>query len=214
MPSNRGNGADSAVQEASHSPPSSYGLSDRTAAIQALILMAPPPGGLVDRPANGLRSGAADDARTGRNTLLGYAAALALIGCLLPLGGLWAAQLVLVLLLFTVPGLLLLRTLRVPGALIESFPVYIPAASLLVLLVSGLVVDLTGLVVGLSAPLRPLPLLVGLEIICAGLLWASRGASVKCAIGWKSLPGRPVLAVPLALPLLAAGGATQLNEGH
>jgi uncharacterized membrane protein len=149
-----------------------------------------------------------------RNSLAGYITALALIACLLPVARLWAAQLVLVLLLLIVPGLLLLRMLRVPGARVESFPIYVPAASLVVLLISGLVVDLIGLATGPSTPLRPLPLLVGLEVICAGMLWVSWDAPARCAISWGSVGRRPLCATPLILPLVAAVGALRLNNGH
>jgi uncharacterized membrane protein len=149
-----------------------------------------------------------------RNSLAGYIVALVLIASLLPVATLWAAQLVLVLLLLTVPGLLLLRTLRVPWARVKSFPVYVPAASLVVLLMSGLLVDLIGLATGPSTPLRPLPLLVGFEVVCLGLLWASWGAPASCAISWGSIWRPPMQAAPLILPLVAVAGALRLNNGH
>jgi len=69
----------------------------------------------------------------------------------------------LVVLVLTVPGLLALRALRVPGEAVVRFPVYVPCASLVVLLASGLAVDLAGPARGLAAPLRTAPLLAGLE---------------------------------------------------
>jgi uncharacterized membrane protein len=140
--------------------------------------------------------------------------ALTLIALLTPLHGLWVAQLLLVPALLVVPGVILLRALRVPGAAIASLPVYIPCASLIVLLGSGLAVDLIGPLVGLAAPLRPGPLLVGLEIICVALLAASMNAPPEVEIPWQSLAAPARQAWPLLLPLAAAAGALRLNSGH
>ena len=143
-----------------------------------------------------------------------YAGALALVAILVPLHGLWAAQVLLVLLLLIVPGVLLLQALRIPGHAVSSFPVYIPCASLIVLLGSGLAVDLIGPLAGVAAPLRAGPLLVGLELTCLALLAASASAPSTVAIPWRSL-SRPVrLAWPLILPLTAAAGALRLNSDH
>lgn len=143
-----------------------------------------------------------------------YAAALTLIALLVPLDGLWAVQVLLVPLLLVVPGALLLQALRIPGHAVSSFPVYVPCASLIVLIGSGLAVDAVGLWIGVAAPLRVGPLLVGLELTCLALLVASVNAPSNLAIPWHSL-SRPVrLAWPLILPLLAVAGALQLNSGH
>jgi uncharacterized membrane protein len=143
-----------------------------------------------------------------------YLGGLVVLALLVPLQGLWAAQLLLVPLLLTVPGLILLRALRVPAKAIASFPAYVPCASLVVLLASGLAVDLTGLVTGMAAPLRTGPLLVGLELICLALLASSVNAPSRVAIRWR-VPARPLrLALPLILPLVAAAGALRLNSGH
>ena len=116
-------------------------------------------------------------------------------------------------LLFVVPGIILLRALRVPGDAVASFPVYVPCASLIVLLGSGLAVDLTGPLIGIAAPLRTVPLLVGLELICAALLASSVNATPAVEIPWGLL-SRPVRLVwPLVLPLVAAAGALRLNSG-
>jgi hypothetical protein len=141
-------------------------------------------------------------------------AALALVAVLVPLHRWWAAQVLLVLLLFTVPGTILLRALRVPGKAVASFPVYIPCASIVVLLFSGLAVDLAGPLVGVAAPLRAAPLLAGLEVTCVALLGASVSAPANVAIPWRSLPGPARLAWPLALPLISAAGALRLNNGR
>ena len=90
------------------------------------------------------------------------AAGLALIALLTPLHGLWAVQVLLVPLLLIVPGVILLRALRIDGEAVALHPVYVPAASMLVLIGSGLAVDLVGPLVGISEPLRAAPLLVWL----------------------------------------------------
>ena len=62
-----------------------------------------------------------------------YACGLALLVLLVPLDAVWAAQLLLIPLLFIVPGVILLRALRIPGNVIVSFPLYVPYASVVVL---------------------------------------------------------------------------------
>jgi uncharacterized membrane protein len=142
------------------------------------------------------------------------AGGLALIGLLVTVRGLWIAQLLLVPLLVVVPGVVLLRGLRVPGRAVASFPVYVPVASLVVLLASGLTVDWIGLLSGDTEPLRAGPLLTGLEVICFSLLASSARAPATVAIPWHKLAGRANLAWPLVLPLVAAVGALRLDAGH
>jgi uncharacterized membrane protein len=139
---------------------------------------------------------------------------LALIPLLVPFDRLWAVQLLLVPLLLIIPGVILLRTLRVPGRAVASFPVYVPCASVVVLFCSGLAVDLIGPLLGIAEPIRAGPLLVGLEVTCLGLLAGSVNASPETAIPWSSIsrPGR--LAWPLIVPIIAAAGALRLNSGH
>jgi uncharacterized membrane protein len=139
---------------------------------------------------------------------------LMLIAVLIPLDRLWAVQILLIPLLLVVPGVVLLRALQVPGRVVASFPVYLPCASLVVLLFSGLAVDLIGPLIGVAAPLRAPPLLAGLEIICVGLLATSVNAPPAVAIPWRGLarPGR--FAWPLLIPLIAALGALRLNSDH
>lgn len=140
----------------------------------------------------------------------GYGTALVAIVGLAQLRDLWAAQLMLLVLLMTVPGCLLLRALRVPGRCVAAFPLYVPAASLGVLLASGLLADLVWPLAGDSPPLRPAPLLAALELCCLLLLLAGTGAGPGTAIGWRSLPGP----APLLLPVAAAAGALQLNQNR
>ena len=122
-----------------------------------------------------------------------YIGALALIAVLMPLHSLWAAQVLLVPLLLVVPGAILLQALRVPRGVVSSFPVYVPCASLIVLLGSGLAVDLIGPLVGVAAPLRAGPLLVGLEVVCLALLAKSGNAPSSVAIPWRKFRDQPGL---------------------
>jgi uncharacterized membrane protein len=140
--------------------------------------------------------------------------ALALIAVLVPIHRLWSAQLLLVPLLLVTPGLILLRALKVPSRAIASFPVYVPCASLVVLIASGLAVDLLGPHVGVAAPLRTAPLLVGFEALCLALLASSANASSDVGISWQRVASWPRVAWPLILPLAAAAGALRLNSGH
>jgi uncharacterized membrane protein len=139
---------------------------------------------------------------------------LILLIALVPLRDLWPAQLVLVAVLFVIPGILLLRALRVPGELVAAFPVYVPCASLVVLLGSGLAVDLIAPALGLAQPLRPWPLLAGLEIVCLALAAAGVWAPRTVALPWQSIAGELRHLWPLVLPLLAAAGALRLNSGR
>ena len=144
----------------------------------------------------------------------GQVAGLVLIGVLTGLHGFWAVQMLLVPLLLVVPGVVLLRALRVPGDSVAAHPVYVPAASLLVLTGSSLAVDVVGLLGGVSAPLRAVPLLVGLEVVCGALVACSVNAPADTQIPWDSLSRPARLAWPLLLPLVAAAGALRLNSGH
>jgi uncharacterized membrane protein len=141
-------------------------------------------------------------------------AGLALIALLTPLHGVWAVEAVLAVLLLTVPGVALLRALRIDGEAIALHPVYVPAASMLVLFGSGLAVDLAGPLIGISEPLRAAPVLVSLLIVCVALLAASRNAPVETDIPWSSLSQPVRFAWPLLMPLLSALGALRLNNGH
>jgi uncharacterized membrane protein len=139
---------------------------------------------------------------------------LALPMVLVPAHRLWAAQVLLAALVLTVPGVLLLRALRVPGSTVASFPVYVPCASIVVLYGTGLAVNMTGPIIGIAEPLRPWPMLTGFELVCLILLAVSAHPPPDVAIPWRdlALTGRTVL--PLLLPLVAAAGAIRLNTGH
>lgn len=143
-------------------------------------------------------------------------ASLAGIAVLVQLQGAWVVQIMLLAGLLVLPGLLLLRALRVPGLAIASFPFYVPCASVVVLLGAGLLVDLIGPPLGVAQPLRPESLLIGLEASCLGLLAAGARAGPEADIPWASLARRArqawLLPLPLLLPVLAAAGAARLNN--
>jgi uncharacterized membrane protein len=165
---------------------------------------APPRGGRVPRHAAPSR---------GKGIAV-HVGGLALIALLVPLHRFWAAQLLLVLLLLVVPGLVLLRALRVPGRVLSLFPVYVPCASLVVLLGSGLAADVIGPLLGAGSPLRAAPLLVSMEVACLALLGASVNAPPGVALPRMQVPRPAGLAWPLILPLAAAAGALRLNSGQ
>ena len=149
-----------------------------------------------------------------RRGLGAYSLALAAVAVLVPLHRWWAAQVLLVPLLLIAPGSILLQALRIPSRVVKSFPVYVPCASIIVLFGSGLVVDFLGPLVGVAEPLRAVPLLVGFEIVCLGLVVAFVSARADVTIEWRA-PRRPVrVALPLVLPLAAAAGAIRLNNNH
>lgn len=143
-----------------------------------------------------------------------YVIGLAMLAVLIPLHGLWAVQLLLVPLLLAVPGAILLRALRIPSRNVYLFPVYVPCASVVVLMGSGLAVDLIGPWIGVRAPLRPWPLLIGLVVTCLVLLTTSVNASENVIISPRLLPRPTRIAWPFILPLAAAAGAIRLNNGH
>ncbi|MGD0556924.1 MAG: hypothetical protein ABSA93_18340 [Streptosporangiaceae bacterium] len=145
---------------------------------------------------------------------------LLLMAVLVVLHRAWAAELILFPFLLIVPGVFALRALRVPGSVIADTPVYVPAASLAVLMVSGLLVDSVGLLTGISQPLRTVPLLIGIEVCCAALLAASlrapdRRAPDSTAIPWRELADGSLRQWwPLLIPVVAGAGALRMNDGH
>ena len=138
---------------------------------------------------------------------------LVLLALLTAVHGSWAAQVLLVPLLLIVPGVILLRALRISGAVVAENPVYVPAASVVVLMASGLAVDLIGPRFGVAAPLRAEPLLMTLEAVCMLLLLCSFSAPAETQIPWGELSNPARLAWPLLIPLLSVAGALRLNSG-
>lgn len=149
-----------------------------------------------------------------RRPLLVPALGLVLLAILVPLHESWAVQALLIALLLVLPGVILLRALRITGSAIAANPVYVPCASLVVLIGSGLAVDLVGPRLGVAEPLRAPSLLAGLEIACAALLACSRKAGDETRIPWAEIPRPGRLTWPLLLPVFGAAGALRLNAGH
>jgi uncharacterized membrane protein len=143
-----------------------------------------------------------------------HCAFLVLIGIFMVFRGIWVFQVLLVILLLSVPGVILLRTLRIPGRTVAHFPALVPCASIVVLLSSGLAVDLSGPLIGLRNPLRITSVLVCLELCCIILLALGINAGPDVKIPWRSIPKPGHLAWPLALPLIAAAGAMRLDNNH
>jgi uncharacterized membrane protein len=141
-------------------------------------------------------------------------AGLAALLVLTPLHGSWAVQVLMVPLLLIVPGAILMRALQIPGKTVATNPIYVPSASIVILMGSGLVIDLVGPVFGISAPLRTAPLLITLELVCTALLLCSWNAPPETRIPLDALDRPIALAWPLILPLIGAAGALRLNSGH
>jgi uncharacterized membrane protein len=149
-----------------------------------------------------------------RRRLEPYLAVLALIAVLVPLQRWWPVQVLLVPLLLIAPGVIFLRALRITGQTVSSFPVYIPCGSIIVIFGSGIMVDIVGPLVGVRAPLRTTPMLIGFELICLALLATSVNAPTEVAIEWQLILRPARLVWPVILPLVAAAGALRLNSGH
>jgi uncharacterized membrane protein len=140
---------------------------------------------------------------------------MAAIAALVPLRELWPAQLALLGLLLTIPGLALLRAIRVPMPSVRATPVYLVGASLFVLMAAGLAVDLAAPRLGVDEPLRTAPLLLAVEA-AIGLL-AAIGAAGPAARPAASAARGSVVGLrdlwPLVLPLASAVGAARLTNG-
>jgi hypothetical protein len=139
---------------------------------------------------------------------------LIVIAGLLPLRSNWGVDLVLVALSFTVPGILLLRALRIPSATVRGFPVYVPAAAILVMLVAGLGCDLIAPHLGVPRPLHG-PALAEATLALSFLLWLAGLSASDCArLPWADCARQPILLAPLLLLALSALGALVLSNGH
>jgi uncharacterized membrane protein len=139
--------------------------------------------------------------------------ALMLMAALLPARGTWVADLVLVLLSLSVPGILALRALGVPSAAVTAYPIYIPAAAMLVLMAAGTGADLIGPHVGVARPLHgdtTALTVIGVSLVL-WLLGIRRGSVAR--FDWPAFLGRPLLLAPLLIPLASAAGALLLTNG-
>jgi uncharacterized membrane protein/glycosyltransferase involved in cell wall biosynthesis len=143
-----------------------------------------------------------------------HLALMAAIPLLMLARDVWAVQFVSLVLLLTVPGVVLLRAVRVPGTMVVRQPIYVPAAAIAVLLAVGLAVNEIGILFGSDDPLRPVPLVIGLEVVCVALWLAGVRASASCDVRWSELVPSARVLWPLLLPLLSAAGAARLTTDH
>lgn len=143
-----------------------------------------------------------------------YLGGLLLLVVLLPFNRLWGVEVLLILLLLTLPGLLLLRALKVPSRVIADQPALVPCASIILLLFTGLALDLVGPLIAISAPLRTIPILIAIEVVCGVLLFISRDAGPEYDVDWKIPPRLGSMLCMLLLPVASAVGALHLNNGY
>ena len=141
-------------------------------------------------------------------------AGLVAIVALEPFRAIWPVALVLTALTLTVPGVVALRALRVSGAALVRYPLYIPAASVAVVMAGGLAADLLGPLLGDAHPLSDQTAAFSVLLLSFLLSLAGAAAPTAARFPWRAAMRRPELLLPLALPLLAAGGALLLNNGH
>ena len=128
--------------------------------------------------------------------------------------GVWILQATELILLLSLPGFVLMWAVGAGAATVRAFPIYLPAASLCLIMIAGLAVDLIGPPLGVPRPIATVPLTVG---ICATLLLLIVIALLRRVPSLIS-GGRHRLrlqhAWPLLLPALAWIGAMRLNNGH
>lgn len=141
-------------------------------------------------------------------------AGIALMAALLPLRGNWGADLVLVALAFTVPGVLALRAMRIPGETVADYPLYVLLASVAVMMAAGLGCDLIGPSLGVARPLHGVATAVATFILSLILWVLGVRAPAAARLRWAGLFDRPSLLAPMVLPALAALGALLLTNGH
>ena len=139
---------------------------------------------------------------------------LALMVALLPLRSNWGIDFILFGLGFTVPGVVALRALRIPAESVRAFPVYVPAASLLVMMTAGLGCDLIGPHLGVVKPLHGDATALA-TVALADVLWLVGLRTPSAArLPWAQTLRRPGLLAPLLLPALAAYGSMLLSNEH
>jgi uncharacterized membrane protein len=137
---------------------------------------------------------------------------LVLIAALLPLHRFWSADLMLVALVLTVPGLVLTDLFGLPAESIRRFPLYVVPASLLVLIVSGALTDLVGPHLGVNRPLSGQATAIVTLALSFALWLGGIRTRVRAAPRLSDLI-RPDILATLLLPALAAAGALLLNNG-
>jgi uncharacterized membrane protein/glycosyltransferase involved in cell wall biosynthesis len=160
-------------------------------------------------------------ARTGRgwrrSRAIDVVVSLTAVGVLLGLAhvrGIWALQALELLLVLSVPGLVCLRALRVAPEAVRGFWPYVPGASLAVIMVAGLAVDLLGPPLGVSRPLATAPVADSVAIVCAGLVAAAAFGRAPSLGEYAPRTVRVWPGWPLLLPVVSWIGAMRLTNGH
>jgi hypothetical protein len=138
---------------------------------------------------------------------------IALIAVLVPARGNWAAGIVSLALSLTVPGVVLLRALRIETRVTRAYPPIVVAAALTVLLLAGLAVDLLSPLLGQVRPLHGSATALGVIGLSLWLWILGLPAARRCT-AWRMPDVDPTLLIPLVLPLIAAVGALLLSHGH
>jgi uncharacterized membrane protein len=152
--------------------------------------------------------------RSGPAQLIAELALIAAMSALPFAHEIWAADLLLLPVLFVLPGMLLLRALRMPADRVRAFPVYVPCASIVVLLAAGALANFVGPALGAAQPLRTVPMVVALSSLCVPLALLGATAGRDSGLPWRLPRLRPHRAWPLILPAVSAIGALQFNNGH
>ncbi|MGH2908178.1 MAG: hypothetical protein ACRDK8_02635, partial [Solirubrobacteraceae bacterium] len=114
----------------------------------------------------------------------------------------------------TVPGVIALRALRVPAERLLAYPVYVPAASLGVMLAAGLAGDLIAPALGDAHPLHGLTTAYAVLALALALWFAGLGSPGSARLPWRRALQDPLCLVPVALCPLSALGALLLSGGH
>ena len=127
---------------------------------------------------------------------------------------LWVSRACAAALLAVLPGQLLLRALRVPGETVRECVVYLPCASIAVMIVTSLAVDLAGPMAGVGRPLRLWPLFVGLNLALVLLTAVGVRAPRSCEFNISAFLARMRWLWPFLLPLVAVAAVLRLNNGH
>ena len=133
---------------------------------------------------------------------------------------LWVAQVCILLVLLTMPGVLALRAVGLRTSELLRMPIYIVASSLFLLMSLGLLLNTVGPAIGIARPLTVVPVAVGVEVLLivlgvVAVRRAPRGESTAKLLCHSILHPRGFAGwLPFLLPALAAFGAMRLNTGN
>jgi uncharacterized membrane protein len=125
----------------------------------------------------------------------------------------WLLRAVAGLLLLLLPGKVLLRAMRIPAASIRAYIAYLPCGSAALLIGVTLAVDLLGPPLGVQEPLRPLPVLVGVNIAVVVLAFLGRRAPEVHVLTRSDVMAKVRWLWPLVLPVASVAAASRLDNG-